>query len=313
MNGHLVIAGGNVRSEIIYKKFIECTGDGKIAIVPTASFDANDTLLKFTAMFEKLGIKADRIIGIKVDFDRNGYNDWKKTGDDFNSFDFLDEVKGIWFTGGDQIKIIKSFLRNDGTETKLLKKIKNILNCGGVVGGSSAGAAIMSEVMIGGGNSFGAFNLPYYENYIEYRERPYLEDEGILLITKGLGFFKQGIIDQHFDERCRLGRLIETLYHKNISRGFGISEDTAIIYDDETTEFSVVGSGRVTVIDISCAEKKEMEDLIRISKLKVKYLKSGDVFSIDKDFKECNFSYADINFDISLEAMKVQNLIAAVK
>lgn len=313
MNGHLVIAGGNVKNEIIYKKFIEYSGDAKIAIVPTASFDTKDTLKRFTQMFENLGIKRDKLIGIKVDPDKYDCNIWKKTGDDFDSLDFLDDVRGVWFTGGDQIKIIRSFLKNDGTETKILKKIKEILNKGGVIGGSSAGAAIMSEITIGGGNSFGALNLPYYENYVDYREKPYLEESGVLLITKGLGFFKHGIVDQHFDEKSRLGRLIETMLDKNINRGFGISEDTAIVYDDQTFDITVVGSGRVAVIDISCAEKTQLGNVIKISKLKLKYLKSGDDFSILNDFEDCNFYYADICFDISLEAIEVQNMIAAVK
>lgn len=305
MKGHLVIAGGNVKDDEIYEEFLKYASGGKIAIVPAASGDTAGTLIDFTEMFKRLGVDAHRIIGIKLDADKRSDDSWKRSGDSFTSFDFLNDVKGVWFTGGDQIKITRALIRNDGKDTRLLKKFREILDSGGVIGGSSAGAAIMSEIMIGGGTSYGAFNMPYFEDYIEYREKPYLEEEGILLITKGLGFFKSGIIDQHFDERCRLGRLVKAMLLKKINLGFGISENTALIYNGDTHDISAAGPGRITIVDISEAEEKKIGDLVKISKLKLKYIKNGENTS--------GFFYSDICFDTSLETMKVENLIAAVK
>lgn len=308
MQGHLVIAGGNVRSKNIYEEFLKFVDGGKVAIVPTASSDTRGTLIKFTDMFEQLGIKGDKKVSIKLDPDGEPDGDWKKSGDDFESLDFLNNVKGIWFTGGDQIKIIRSFLKSDGIETKLLKKFKDILNSGGVIGGSSAGAAIMSEIMIGGGTSLGALSMPYCEDYVEYRNDPQLEEEGMLLITKGLGFFKFGIIDQHFDEESRLGRLLEALLDKKVNKGFGISEDTAMICDIKTGDITIAGSGRVTIIDTSNAVRTKIGSLSKISNAKVNYLTNKEIYSIYKNhFDGAENSYANIVMEMSPLAVKIEN------
>jgi cyanophycinase len=292
MKGNLVIAGGNIKGNIIYKEFIKLAGNcGKIAIVPTASEDTNDALIYNTDIFEKCGVDKNDIVGVKVNIEKPSYGDWKKCGDDFESLDFLDDVKGVWFCGGDQIRIIRGFKRSDGTETKLLKKINDILEEGGVIGGSSAGAAIMSEVMIGGGTSLGALTKTPYYDYIEYRKKPELEENGVLLITKGLGFFKGGIIDQHFDERGRHGRLLEVLLTEKVNKGYGIAEDTAIVYDVEKGTARIIGSGGVTIIDTSNAIKCKVDDYSKITNVEISYLLGEDIYNINED----RFYFSDRN------------------
>lgn len=285
MKGHLIIAGGNVKDNAIYEKFIELAGGNyqKIAIIPTASEEAEKTLENHIKLFTQCGTTEDKIVGIKVDPDfkiiGSNNSEWKNSGDDFESLDFLKDVKGIWFTGGDQIKIIKSFLRCDGSDTKLLEKIRDILGRGGVVGGSSAGAAIMSKVMIGGGTSLGSSNMPIYKDYIEYRKNPELEDSGALLITKGLGFFKVGIVDQHFDKRNRMGRLLKTLSTSKVNMGYGISENTAIIYDIEKGIIRKIGCGDVTIIDIADSINSEIVEYGEMKNIKISYLEGTDIYS----------------------------------
>jgi cyanophycinase len=289
VKGQLIIAGGNIKDKAIYEKFLELADEDnkKIAIIPTASLEAQITLEKHIKIFTQCGIAEDRIIGIKVDPDfkmvGNEHSDWKNCGDDFENLDFLNDVKGIWFTGGDQIKIIKSFIRSDGSDTKLLKKIRDILGNGGVVGGSSAGAAIMSEVMIGGGTSLGARDMPIFKDYEEYRKIPELEDKGVLLITKGLGFLKEGIIDQHFDERNRIGRLSQTLYDSKVNRGYGISENTAVVYDIEKGNLGRIGCGGVTIIDMADLINAEIENYSEIKSIKISYLEGDDIYNTNED------------------------------
>ena len=285
MGGHLVIAGGSIKGDVIYKKFVELAGGGagRIAIVPTGTGDANETLLDYIKVFEACDVKSDNIIGIKINPDINTNDEWKKCGDDFENFDFLKDVKGVWFTGGDQVRIIKGFLRDDGTDTKILKKIKCILDTGGVIGGSSAGAAIMSEIMIGGGTSLGALSLPECTDYAEYRRKPELEENGVLLITKGLGFLKSTVIDQHFNKRGRLGRLIEVLFSKNINIGYGISEDSAIVYSIEEATVSAIGTGGVTILNISAASKSKIGNYSKFVNLELSYLEEGDVYDVNED------------------------------
>lgn len=284
MKGHLVIAGGNIKDNRIYDKFIELSlGDSsKIAIIPTASEDIEETLKYYTDLFGRRGVPKEKIIEIKIDPD-SSYNEWKKSGDDFLKFDFLKEVKGVWFTGGDQLRITRAFLKKDGRPTKLLEKIKDILSEGGVIGGSSAGAAIMSEIMIGGGTSFGALTTDACTNLTRYRNDMKLEEKGVLLLTRGLGFFNYGVIDQHFDKRNRIGRLLESLFISGVSRGYGIGENTALIHNLETGIMSPIGSGGVSIIDISKASRDNINNYRRLVNIKLSYLVEGDSYNLIQD------------------------------
>lgn len=276
MKGKLVIAGGSIKSNIIYEEFVKLAGGetARIAVIPTAAEDTEAVLERFSNIFTNCGVCSKRIIYIKIDPDKKNMGDWKSCGDDFKCFDFLDNVTGIWFVGGDQVKIIRGFLRSDGTDTNLLSRIRGILSNGGIIGGSSAGAAIMSESMIGGGTSEGALASTPCKDYIEYRKTPEMEDKGVLLISKGLSFFKYGIIDQHFEERKRQERLIEALFTEKVDKGYGISEDTAIICDLEMGMIKVLGSGRVSVIDISMGQRNNV---------KVVALEKGNTYNVQED------------------------------
>jgi cyanophycinase len=118
-----------------------------------------------------------------------------------------------------------------------------------VVGGSSAGAAIMSEAMISGGDGFRGLLDPPATRYADTEA----EDEGRLYLARGLGFFGDGIVDQHFDHRARLGRLVKALGETGVARGFGIDEDTALVISGDARVGKVMGSGGVTVLDAAHA------------------------------------------------------------
>ena len=321
--GHLLIAGGNLRNSDIYKEFIKLAGgkSASIAIVPTASCETESTLLKLTDIFSQCGIIRRKIIPIKVDPDKNN-DEWKKSGDNYTSLDFLNEVKGVWFTGGDQVKIIRGFLKDDGCDTNILKKIREILASGGVIGGCSAGAAVMSDVMIGGGTSFGALSLPHYHDYKKYRKNPKLEEDGALLIMKGLGFFKYGVVDQHFDSRNRIGRLIETLFSEKINRGFGISENTALIYNFENNSISIIGTGGTAILDISDAVRIKIGDYSKISNIKISCLNGNNTYNVNENSLSIKDKMSDtgdsifenyissvianLNFDINISSVEVK-------
>lgn len=320
MKGHLVIGGGNIKSNIIYKEFLKYVGNGKIGIIPTASPDFEETLLNFKNIFQQLGVQKQKIVAIKLNPDNASCTDYAVTGDDFDSFEFMNNITGIWFTGGDQIRIIRALLRKDGTKTKLLYKIKEILDNGGVIGGSSAGAAIMSEVMIGGGTSYGSLINPTCYDYLTYRKYPEMENSGILLITKGLGFFKEGLVDQHFEERHRILRLLRALAQKNISKGYGISEDTALVYDILNKQIKCIGTGGITILNIVDSAVNQIDFL----KVRISYLNKNDCYNNrenkiyidganeitnidDYQFKNCNL-YEDIGCKIKLYCDKTSKI-----
>jgi cyanophycinase len=285
MEGHLVIAGGNIRSRDIYKEFIQLAGGDRasIAIVPTAAENTAAALEKLSDVFEVCGVNKERIVRIKINPDMREDSEWKISGEFYECLDFMEDVTGVWFCGGDQNKIARGFLREDDTDTKLLGRVREIVLKGGVVGGSSAGAAIMGKSMIGGGTSEGALSEPHCRDYVEYRQKPELEEAGVLLLTKGLGFFECGIIDQHFEERRRHGRLIEALFAEEIPLGYGISEDTAMVCNLESKDIRVIGSGRVTIINISEGVRKKVRGFSEFENIKIIHLEDGGLYKIPWD------------------------------
>ena len=123
----------------------------------------------------------------------------------------------VYFTGGDQANIVGA-LAPGGVETPLLAAIRAARAAGGLVAGSSAGAAMMSQPMILGGTSIES---------VVHGVTADPEQPGLLL-GDGLGFFRHGMVDQHFIKRGRLGRLVVAMAQAGVRRGFGIDENTAL-------------------------------------------------------------------------------------
>jgi cyanophycinase len=139
----------------------------------------------------------------------------------------LEEATGIFFTGGNQLRLTTLL---GGTP---VAKVIRARNAHGVtVGGTSAGASILSEHMIASGDEGSAMIA------------------GSVRLAPGLGLTNRFIIDQHFRQRDRLGRLLTALAYNPFAIGIGLDEDTAaFIAADETIE--VEGSGGVTIVDAS--------------------------------------------------------------
>ena len=146
----------------------------------------------------------------------------------------------VYFTGGDQAKIVGS-LAPGGRETPVLAAIRAAQSAGGLVAGSSAGAAMMCQPMILGGTSIELV----VHGTTEDPEKP-----GLLMGT-GLGFFPFGMVDQHFIKRGRLGRLVVAMAAAGVRRGFGIDENTALLVEGAAGR--VCGEYGVMVVDIGRA------------------------------------------------------------
>ena len=253
--GKLVIVGG-VQTHEIEKKFVELAGgpEARIIIIPNAGSEPKLNSEIEQKTFNKLGAKADYIL-----FTR-------ETADDEANLKKMDWANAVFFTGGDQ-----SDLTRDMLGTKLLKKVFDIYNNGGVVGGSSAGAAVMSEVMITGNelvhNDSTSSFVTIEKNNIETKQ--------------GFGFLKTVIIDQHFLKRKRHNRTISTLIeHPNLI-GVAIDESTAIIvYPDDI--FEVLGNNQVLVYDPTNATniREDFKGNLGISNMKLHVLISGDKFNL---------------------------------
>ncbi|TCT06822.1 cyanophycinase [Aquabacter spiritensis] len=226
---------------------------GRILVFPTASGEPEEVGVETVQVFRAYGFEAE----LSPVF---GPGAAAAARDPANAAQ-VERLGSVYFTGGNQATIIES-LAPGGIESPVLAAIRAANAAGGLIAGSSAGAAIMSKVMIVGGTSLDAM----VNGVTDDPERP-----GMLL-GEGLDFFPYGIVDQHFIKRGRLGRLIVAMARSGVQRGFGIDENTALFVDGRRGR--VIGEYGAFVLDMSQAvfdaRGRTFED-IRLS-----YLDTGD-------------------------------------
>jgi cyanophycinase len=172
---------------------------------------------------------------------------------------------GVYFTGGDQSVLVAALIR-DGVETPLLQAIRALAARGGLIAGSSAGAAVLPGRIILGGTSMEA---------LVHGLSPDITVPG-LPMGQGLDFFPWGMIDQHFLKRGRIGRLLLGTWAAGHRLGFGIDENTALVV--EGGDAHVVGETGVVVVDLRGAEVAP--DGSRFQGVSVSYLDHGDGFDL---------------------------------
>jgi cyanophycinase len=230
--GWIIPIGGAENKENdrhILERFVRCAGgsDADIVVIPTAS-RLHETGPRYEKLFR--GIGAARVD--VMDFDTR--RDCQEPG----RLKRLEEATGIFFTGGNQLRLTTLL---GGTPVAKLVRTRN---AGGVtVGGTSAGASILSEHMIAFGDE-GSSVI-----------------SGSVRLAPGLGLTNRFIIDQHFRQRDRLGRLLTALAYNPFAVGIGLDEDTAaFIGPDETVE--VEGSGGVTIVDASDVSYSSMDSVV---------------------------------------------------
>jgi cyanophycinase len=253
--GWIIPIGGAENKENdrhILERFIRVSGaaDANIVVIPTAS-RMHETGPRYETLFKSLGAAEVTV----MDFDTR--RDCLEPG----RLRRLEEATGIFFTGGNQLRLTTLL---GGTPVAKLIRMRNAH--GVTVGGTSAGASILSEHMIAFGDE-GSSVI-----------------SGSVRLAPGLGLTNRFIIDQHFRQRDRLGRLITALAYNPFAVGIGLDEDTAaFIGPDETIE--VEGSGGVTVVDASEAAFSSMGEVnegqpVCILGLRLHILVAGATFNL---------------------------------
>jgi cyanophycinase len=288
-NGSLVIVGGGLEADnkSIFNQLIELSGGiekATFAVIPSASGVATQTFVYFSKELISYGVKPENIhlIPIAMADDDSTTNidesTWSNNGNDPKLAEIVRSCSCVWFSGGDQLRTMKTLLRPDGSKTPVLKAVWEVFESGGVIGGTSAGAAIMSEPMIGGGNSMGALTHGVVSSY---SGDDFPDSDGVLL-THGLGFFPLGIVDQHFNTRARLARLVVAMMDdkKSVKLGFGVDENTALIYNGKQKILKVAGTAGVTIVNISEASISHVQSLPQIENLQISYMENGDEYDI---------------------------------
>lgn len=287
--GSLVIMGGGIDSALdrIYRRFIELGGGVqhiRLAIIPAGSAEPANSGRLNADDFVKLGVPAEHIrvfpVSILDDPTTQDVDEtqWARNGyDEALARDMLGYT-AVYFVGGDQIRYNQTLKKASGEDTPLLASIRKVYSDGGVIGGSSAGAAMMSDPMICDGYSMKALIAG-----AAFKPDACPEAKGVSL-ANGLGFFSAGLVDQHFLKRGRIGRTLIALYAlPRVSLGIGIDEDTAAVCRGDTVE--VLGSSAILVTDVAAA--KAAGDLtwstdggFRAKGVILHYLEEGDQFNL---------------------------------
>lgn len=211
--GALVIVGGGGMPADVERRFVELAGGkaARLVVIPTASAsaDASDAEKQFLARWRKHGLASLQLLHTRQ----------RAKADEAAFVQPLREATGVWISGGDQSRVTAAY-----RGTAVERELKRLLARGGVIGGTSAGAAVMSEVMITGGR----------------REAS---------LGKGLGLLPDVVVDQHFLKRDRVDRLLGVLARHPPLIGVGIDEATAVVARGGQLE--VLGDSYVMAIALS--------------------------------------------------------------
>lgn len=222
-----------------------------LVVLTSATSDAEKVGSEYRNIFEDLGIDTVKVLDI----------DNREKASSFEDALLLVEAGGIFFTGGDQLRITSIF-----GGTRMYDALKSAYEGGTIIAGTSAGASVVSDIMIVGGQE---------------DESPQLDS---VHLASGLGLLEEVVIDQHFAQRGRMNRLLFSVAYNPHILGIGIDEDTAIEFKPDAT-FIVRGSRSVTVIDgkgvshSNISEIKEGQALALLD-LKIHVLPAGYIYDI---------------------------------
>lgn len=250
-DGPLLIIGGHEDKDgdrKILNTLAQLVAGGRLVIATIASKEPEGYFDSYRQAFAGLGLTdlVELYVEERSDSGRR------------EALDLLDGAAGVFFTGGDQLRISSQI-----GDTAIEKRILEIHAQGGVIAGTSAGASVMSETMLVKGPSAETYRI------------------GELHMAPGLGLMRDVIIDQHFAERGRYGRLMGAVAHNPRLLGVGIDEDTALLVRGRVGE--VLGSGAVYIVDGEDATHSNVaearaECALSIHDVRMHVLPNGDAF-----------------------------------
>jgi cyanophycinase len=257
--GPLLAIGGaedKLGKRSVLSEFVRLAGgpDARIAVVPTASSLGNEIVEVYDALFRKIG--AADVSCVRPES--------REEAEDPELVKRLAEATGIFMTGGNQLKL--SAIVNG---TAFGEEIKAAHERGVIVGGTSAGASIQSSHMV----AFGSGGSTPKQRMTQ--------------LAGGLGLIRDVVIDQHFGQRNRYGRLLMLVAQSPHLLGIGVDEDTGALitdHDDGHTRLRVVGRGVVTIFDgravVSNAHEARRTAPLLASGVVLHVLPAGSVFDL---------------------------------
>jgi len=253
--GYLYIVGDGAETPEMMQRFVALAGGAErasIYILPMASSLPDTAGKRHVALLQTLGVRRARYLVFS-----------REQALQPAFADTLMEATGVFFTGGDQSRLAGVLVA-----TPVQQKLKELLRNGGAIGGGSAGAAIMSKLMITGDELLQTDTTVSFVSI--WREN--------IKTAEGLGFMDDAIIDQHF---VRHNRLISVVLEHPQLVGIGIDEKTAIVVSPERS-FEVVGKSCVVVYDVRAAApiRSGPNHTIGGANLRMHVLLDGDRYNI---------------------------------
>jgi len=253
--GCLIIIGGHEDRDprgkrLILREVARHVRGGKLVLATIASHQPEGYFEEYRKAFDDLDV--GELVELYIE-DRCEAGDRDKLA-------VLDDAAGIFFSGGDQLRITSQI-----GDTRIEEKVRAIHERGGVIAGTSAGASVMSDTMLVKGSSQETHRI------------------GDLHMAPGLGLIRDVIIDQHFAERGRFGRLLGAVAHNPRVLGLGVDEDTAAVVEGK--RLRVIGDGGVYVVDgadvtFSNVAEAAPDATLSMHDLRVHVLSSGDAFDL---------------------------------
>ncbi|HEY0368262.1 MAG TPA: cyanophycinase [Chthoniobacterales bacterium] len=251
----MIVIGGHedkLGDALILRDVARHVGSGKLVVTAVASSDPDGVFEEYERVFRELGVRHVANLDVRA----------REEAKDKKNVSILDDANAVFFTGGDQLKITSQI-----GDTPVFNRIREIYRAGGLIAGTSAGASVVCSTMLVGGSA---------------RTSPRLGDT--VQMAPGLGFIRDVIIDQHFAERGRMGRLLGAVAQNPKTLGLGIDENTAVVIDGHES-FYVVGAGAVYAVDgryvsYSNVNETEADKTLAVYDLKVHVLTEGDSFDL---------------------------------
>lgn len=250
----IIIGGGEDRDpngrRAILKEVARRVNGGKLVLATIASHRPEGYFADYEKAF------ADLSVGEIVEL----YVEDRREADAPDKLKMLEGAAAVFFSGGDQLRITSQI-----GDSKIEARVREIYEGGGLIAGTSAGASMMSETMLVSGSSAVTHRV------------------GDLHMAPGMDLVRGVIIDQHFAERGRFGRLIGAVAHNPRVIGMGIDEDTAAVVED--SKLRVIGSGAVYIVDGSdvsyCNLTEARTDrVLSMHDVRVHVLGTGDRFDL---------------------------------
>jgi cyanophycinase len=264
IKGSLVIIGGALRADnaAVWERIVALAGGrgARIAVFASASATPDKA---GAALVERLNHYGANAFFVPVAVRLAG-TDYQAAADEEELASAVRGAGGAYFAGGDQARITRALRRPDGSNTRMLDALWELYRRGGVIAGSSAGAAIMSSTMFGQPKPVLA---TLKQGLTEGRE-----------MTPGLGFIGDDVfVDQHLLVRGRFARMLPAMLQKGYKLGLGIDENTAMVVGPGR-EVEVLGYKGALVLDLAAAQSRA--GAFNLSNVRMSYLDNGDRFNI---------------------------------